>query len=338
VANRTGTSGELDGSASLLTTLSGRVVSADQSALRLLNCPSSLLTGAFFPAFVREPSARDLPGRSFVTLPQRQEWAGVIKPLRQPPMAVTIQVEPTEDRARPGPRWSRRGLAWNLRPRRADGAARPVAGATDRALALEQAARRLGRELHDEAGQLLAAAHLALDGLECSDGCPTHDRLPQVKGILDQVEDELRRLSHDLRPALLDSAGLGAALRELAQNVSLRYRLEVTVHDRLLERLRRDDELHLFRISQEAVGNAARHAAARGVVIRLFRSRGETLLEVEDDGCGLPAAGHARRGLGFLTMAERAALLGGSLEVVPRAGSGTTVRVRIPNAAGACAS
>jgi signal transduction histidine kinase len=321
-----------------LTTLSGRVVSADASAERLLNCPSTLLTGSYLPIFLREPTVQDLGPRSFAGIWEPQEWPGVLKPLRQPAMSVTIHVEPS---AR-GPRPARRGLAWKIRPQ---GAGRPAAAtrsplrASDTARALEEAARRLGRELHDEAGQLLATAHLALDDLECCHGCPTHERLPRVKGILDQIEHELRRLSHDLRPALLESSGLGSALRDLVDGVRGRYGLAVAVQDRLARRLAPATELHLFRIAQEAVNNAARHADARGILVRVRRNGDDIVLEVEDDGRGMPAATDAGHGLGLLTMAERAALLGGSLEVVPRPQKGTTVRVRIPcGADAACAS
>lgn len=326
---------EGDGGASVVTTLSGRVVSADASAERLLNCPSALLTGSYLPIFLREPPARELGPRALASISQPQDWAGVLKPLRQPEMSVTIRVEPSAraEARRPAP--GRRGLAWNIRPQRVgrpDAAWPAQLRAGDTARAIEEAARRLGRELHDEAGQLLATAHLALDDLDCCDGCPTHERLPRVKSILDQIEHELRRLSHDLRPALLESHGLGAALRDFVEGVRGRYRLEVAVQDRLARRLAAAAELHLFRIAQEAVNNAARHAQARGILVRVARQGDDVVLEVEDDGRGMPARDGAPRGLGLLTMTERAGLFGGSLEILPRAEQGTTVRARIPGA------
>jgi signal transduction histidine kinase len=326
--------------ASLLTTLSGRVVSADPSAVRLLNCPSRLLTGSFFPSFVREPSPRELPAGTFVTTFAEREWAGVIQPLHRPAVPVTIQVAARMRPDRPGPAWARRALSWTLSPRGGAAPARPSrATEADRAHALEEAARRLGRELHDEAGQLLAVAHLALDGLRCSAGCPTQERLPQLKGILERVEHELRRLSHDLRPPLLESLGLGASVRELAMTTEARHGVPVTVTDTLHRRLPPECELHLFRIVQEALTNAARHAAAEHIVVRLGRSQGVVVVEIVDDGRGMPVPDKKPCGLGLMTMAERAVLLGGSLDIVTRPGGGTAVRVLVgPRLVTACAS
>ena len=102
---------------------------------------------------------------------------------------------------------------------------------------LEEQTRRISHELHDQAGQLLASVYLALDELARELSPDAAARLERVKGLLDSIEEQLRRLSHELRPTILDDLGLGPALEFLAEGVSARNGLPITVEDMPEERL-----------------------------------------------------------------------------------------------------
>lgn len=321
---------------SVLTNRGGRIVAADPRAAGLLNCPPSLLAGAHFAAFVRDPSGAPLRHR-LAGLRAPQQWDAAIKPLSRDPLPATVGVRPVRGGSAAG------GLHWSVRPRvptRPAEAPSP-ARSTPREWSdlVEEAANRIARELHDGAGQYVAAAHLVVDGLCCLVGCPTRRRLPEVKAALDAIEQQLRELAHDLRPPVLEFEGLGPALRRLAADFESRFGLPVHLEDRVQRRLPRPTELHLFRIAQEALANAGRHARPSRLAVRLERRADAIVLEVEDDGVGLAAsAGAPRTGLGLLTMAERAAVLQARLSVGAGRGGGTLVRVEVPEEPLACVS
>jgi signal transduction histidine kinase len=140
--------------------------------------------------------------------------------------------------------------------------------------------------------------------------------------------DELRRLCGDLRPSALDQLGLAAALRALAREVTA-WGLPVEVH--LEDVLLRDETaIGLYRIGQEGLSNAWRHAGASRAVVTLACEKDGVVLTVADDGCGFdPASARGRdRCFGLLGMAERAEALGGHLAVESAPGEGTRVTVR----------
>lgn len=199
---------------------------------------------------------------------------------------------------------------------------------------LESEIQRLAHDVHDEAGQLLVAARLAVSEA-ARDGTPAvRGRLGKVTDILDRAEQELRRISHELRPLILDDLGLVPAIRFLADGVSGRSRLQVHVESSMEGRPGHRVETAVYRIVQEALANAARHARARNVWIRLFRE-GELLgCCVRDDGVGLEAAGAlsspGRRGLGLVGIRERLDAVGGRLQIQGGPGRGTELAVRIP--------
>src|SRR5439155_9178007 len=122
--------------------------------------------------------------------------------------------------------------------------------------------RRIARELHDEAGQLLAAVHLALE--EAVTGLPPQFRehFHQVRSHLDAIETQLRRLAHELRPTILDDLGLLPALQFLGQGVAARTGLCIRVDSAIAERLAPAVETALYRIMQEGMTNITKHAAA----------------------------------------------------------------------------
>jgi len=198
---------------------------------------------------------------------------------------------------------------------------------------LEQEARRLARELHDEASQLLAAAHLALE--EAAQDLPGHqERLGRVKEILVQVEGQLRRISHELRPAMLDDLGLGPAIRFLADGVSKRSGVAIVAEVLAQERFPPDIELALYRIVQESLTNAAKHSRARSVHVKILHEEDSIVCRIQDDGEGFNSSavvvGRGGRGLGLTGMRERANSLGGTLEIKSSGEKGTLILVRLP--------
>jgi signal transduction histidine kinase len=198
--------------------------------------------------------------------------------------------------------------------------------------AREEEARRIAHELHDEAGQLLASVHIALDELVAQ--VPERSNAVQrIHALLDRVEGQLRRLSRELRPTILDDLGLGPAVEWLAQGAAERTGLSITVHA-LIQRLPSAMETALYRIIQEATTNAVRHAGATKLEIRVWQEGTAVHAAVCDDGRGFDAeatmARRGDRGLGLIGMRERVDALGGRFSVRSAPGRGTEVSVAIP--------
>jgi len=200
------------------------------------------------------------------------------------------------------------------------------------ARAREDEARRIAHELHDEAGQLLASVHIALD--EQVAQVPDRTQAVQrIHALLDRVEGQLRRLSRELRPTILDDLGLGPAVEWLAQGAAERTGMSISVHAPI-DRLPSAMETALYRIIQEAVTNAIRHSGARTVEIRVWQEEATVHAAVRDDGRGFDAdAAMARRGdrgLGLIGMRERVDALGGRFVLRSAPGKGAEVAVAIP--------
>jgi len=199
---------------------------------------------------------------------------------------------------------------------------------------LELEIKRIAHTVHDEAGQLLVAAHLALADLDRDLPAPLHEQLGRVKELLDQTDEELRRLSHELRPTILDDLGLVPALQFLAQGVSKRTNQTISVHASLKDRLPTTVEIALYRIVQEALKNAAKHSRARNVHIQVDRSAGRVRCSVNDDGTGFDVPAVLARkgdgGLGLLGMQERLNAMGGSLHIESSPGQGTSLLISVP--------
>lgn len=197
---------------------------------------------------------------------------------------------------------------------------------------LEEQTRRISHQLHDQAGQLLASVYLALDDLARDMPPSVGERLQGIKGLLDRVEDQLRRLSHELRPTILDDLGLVAALEFLAKGFAARHGLEIHVRGRPEERLPGPIETVLYRIVQEALNNVAKHALASAVTIAVGRDAQRASCSVRDDGIGFdPAVTHVGdQGIGLIGIRERLVPLGGVLRIDSAPGQGTVVCVAIP--------
>ncbi len=196
----------------------------------------------------------------------------------------------------------------------------------------EATLREIARELHDEFGQILTAMGTMLRraGNHAPEGSPLRAELREVREIAQTTLDNVRGLSQTLHPSILDDAGLDEALEWYVSNTERQLGLKVSF-ERSGTPVRVDKEIgiHVYRIVQEALSNVARHSCTQEATVRL-RANGAALdLEVEDHGQGLGAATE-RRGLGIVTMRERAELLGGTLEFRKPAGGGTLVRLHVP--------
>jgi len=159
-----------------------------------------------------------------------------------------------------------------------------------------------------------------------------------VRRLLDETGDQLRHLSHELRPTILDDLGLKPALAFLADGIAQRTGLHVDVLGSLRERFSPAVETAVYRICQEALNNAFLHGGdSLTVSITLRRERNELHCTVKDDGLGFDVdsvlAKRGNRGLGLLGMRERASTVGGICEIRSRPGNGTTIEIAIPVAA-----
>jgi len=199
---------------------------------------------------------------------------------------------------------------------------------------LEEEARRIAHALHDEAGQFLACVHIALE--EFARDLPPASRahLQEVKGLLDEIEEQLRSLSHELRPTILDDLGLLPALEFLADRVSKRAGLSIAVGGPRDGRLPFVIETALYRIVQESLTNVSKHAQATRVRVQIRREPRMIRCSIEDDGIGfdVPAVlgRKGERGLGLVGIRERVEALGGTLEVKSQPGQGTELSIMIP--------
>jgi signal transduction histidine kinase len=200
--------------------------------------------------------------------------------------------------------------------------------------AQEQERIRIAGELHDGVMQEMLAVTMMLGTAKRrigagSDAAPVLDKAQQK---LVQAGTELRQLSHDLHPPLLQEAGLPKAVTAYCEQFSSASGIPVTCEaaDDVRE-LSRGAALALFRIVQEALGNAAKHAAPKQIAVRLWRSDGTVSLTVADDGVGLdPNHFAGGGGLGLVMMRERATQLNGRFDVESMPGRGTTIRVVVP--------
>jgi len=206
--------------------------------------------------------------------------------------------------------------------------------------AQEDERRRIARDLHDHMGQQLTALRHQLEALEqCSaTEPPSPARIQHTLGIARQIEADIDFLAWELRPALLDDLGLRAALADYLERWSAHVGIAAVLHSSGLDAWRPSPEIetNLFRVAQEALHNVSKHAGGTRVDVLLDRRGRELVLIIEDDGVGFDpgARVEANRGMGLDGMRERAALIGGRLEVESTSGRGTTLFVRVPIAAG----
>ncbi|HLM60247.1 MAG TPA: PAS domain-containing sensor histidine kinase [Pyrinomonadaceae bacterium] len=199
----------------------------------------------------------------------------------------------------------------------------------------EDERKRISRDLHDHLGQKLTALSLNLELLKqkCDDGelCRL---IEQALEKANDIDSELDFLAWELRPASIDEFGLVVALENFAREFSRHFKIPVGFLSRKLKkgRLVPEIEINLYRIAQEALNNIAKHAQATNVSVLLEKPDKNIVLIVEDDGVGFDPKKKANRskGLGLIGMSERAALVGGTVEIESAKGSGTTIYASVP--------
>jgi signal transduction histidine kinase len=199
---------------------------------------------------------------------------------------------------------------------------------------LEREIQRIAHALHDEAGQLLASVYLALEEV-ARNLPPAREPLLKVKGLLDLIEGQLRRLSHELRPTILEEMGLLPAVKFLAEGVTARTGLSITVEG--------DSEFSptpllsatVYRIVQEAFTNVTRHAKATHVHVTIQHELQTLRCSVKDNGVGFDVASLSARtgegGLGMIGIRERLNSVGGGFSLMSTLGRGTELVITIPH-------
>jgi signal transduction histidine kinase len=199
---------------------------------------------------------------------------------------------------------------------------------------LEEEIKRIAYAVHDEAGQLLVAVHLALAEMAQKLPKTQQERIREIEGLLSQVEKQLRRYSHELRPTILDDLGWIPAIRFLAEGASKRASLPIHIESSVSGRLPSAMETTLYRIAQEALNNVVKHAKAKNVWIRAWREKQILYFSVRDDGTGfdprLLQEAEGRKGLGLVAMQERVSAIGGTLNIESCPARGTEVSLRVP--------
>jgi signal transduction histidine kinase len=204
-----------------------------------------------------------------------------------------------------------------------------------RLLAVQEDERRhLSRELHDEFGQLLATVTLHLHAAKRLAGEPARASLDESIALLQRAGSEVRSLALELRPMMLETGGLDAALRWLAEQHRQRTGIDTEVEGQMAD-VPGDIAIACFRVAQEALTNVARHAHAQHVRIEFGQGDGVVRLLIRDNGVGFDVGTTLRRAasgghLGLLGMKERAEILGGELEIDSLPGHGTRISITLP--------
>jgi PAS domain S-box-containing protein len=207
----------------------------------------------------------------------------------------------------------------------------------------EDERHRIARDLHDTVGQTLTALTLGVRAVRDTPALPraAAERLEGVQRLVEELWNQVRELATRLRPTVLDDLGLEAAVRQLAADWSPHTGIAIDIQAGLSCRFPSAIETALYRVIQEALSNAARHAGASRVGIVLGRSADHAVAMIEDDGFGFdpelitrtPTPGRpseTRSRLGLVGMRERVTLLGGTLEIESASGQGTTIIARVP--------
>ncbi|MFA5111209.1 MAG: PAS domain S-box protein [Desulfobaccales bacterium] len=198
---------------------------------------------------------------------------------------------------------------------------------------------RLALELHDDLGQSLMVLKMQIRSIEKllpADQWQTREQCAGALSYMNSIVDNVRRLSRDLRPAVLEDLGLPAALRLLLEEMHKYYGLELTLDlDDLEGLLSRDEQVNIYRIFQESLTNIVKHARASRVNIAIKREAGGVSVRVEDNGVGFDLAAvlardAAGQGLGLAALEERVRMMGSKLTIDSRKNRGTTLAFIVP--------
>ena len=207
--------------------------------------------------------------------------------------------------------------------------------ALERVIEAQESERaRVARDLHDQVGQSLTSILLALRLVESAESESTEqgDRIAELRELVTDTIDDVRRVAFDLRPAVLDDIGLRTAIMRLSTDLLARTGLAVDVTFTGLDdehRLQPQTETMLYRIAQESLTNIVRHAGTHQAELSLVKTDDAVRLQIVDHGSGFDARG-STGSLGLAGMAERADLIGAHFAICSDVGLGTTVTVEVP--------
>jgi len=207
---------------------------------------------------------------------------------------------------------------------------------TVRVAVQEEERHRIAREIHDGLGQMLTAIKFNLEILEDTIKATEeeHERIRDMKELLDSVMKEARELSYNLMPSVLEDFGLVPALQLLTEQYGNRTGIKTTFYSHgLTERVDSQIEVGLYRIAQESFNNIAKHAHATEVNLQILCHDTVLRMVVEDNGSGMvypQTRTTGKSGIGLVSMRERAASLGGTFMIDSTLGSGTLLSVEIP--------
>ncbi|CAN5222101.1 HAMP domain-containing sensor histidine kinase [soil metagenome] len=197
--------------------------------------------------------------------------------------------------------------------------------------AQEEERRRVARDLHDEVNQSLTAILLRLEALAQDTPAERLEEVVELKRLATQAMDELLNLARQLRPTALDDHGLlpaiEAQVRGLEERSGIQARLEISGDPAFLDE---EKQTVIYRVAQEALANAGRHAHARTVALALEVAGEAAELRIRDDGVGFDPVVSRGDGLGLDGMVERARLVGGELDLRSSPGAGTELTLRVP--------
>ena len=203
----------------------------------------------------------------------------------------------------------------------------------------EEERRRISRELHDETGQALTAMKINVEIMENEvpeDLAKIRHRLAETKQLLTDTLREVRTLSFELRPSLLDHFGILAAIRGYSKNFSERTSINVEVYgENIVERFSPEIEILFYRCAQEALNNVAKHSGANNVIIDLRQDNGILRMKIKDNGKGFDVKNHFEKNMsgtriGLFGMRERIDRIGGELRIHSGKNKGTELETLVP--------
>lgn len=192
--------------------------------------------------------------------------------------------------------------------------------------------QRLSRELHDGLGQQLVAGKLMLESSLYAEDADLKQKILEAQGVFDLIIGDIRRISHNLSPSILQEFGLRAAMENLCNNIMKSSGIRIDFHFDMEDRA--CDEMtstYLFRIAQESLNNAQRHSGAKTIKVLLLADPNEIILEIDDDGCGFQMKEASKQGgNGLYNIRERVRILNGNLSIKSSPGKGTKIQVKVP--------
>ena len=199
--------------------------------------------------------------------------------------------------------------------------------------AQEDERKYISRELHDQSGQVLTALNIQLDMISASlpeDLDTIRTQIIDANQLLKTAMKDLRSLAHGLRPPLLDTFGIDVVLKELCHDFGNRINLKIDYQAEEIPVMIKSTKVSLYRFTQEALTNIAKHAQAKHVQVNLYQQDTDVILKIQDDGIGFDSRNTSSLGIGLENMTERLKLVGGKLEINSRLEQGTKLTACIP--------